>query len=68
MTMATNTAPRSMAALTARRFMRHRMALASAVVLALLAAATAAAQFLGLVDLGVPFEPEERDDFAISSR
>ena len=48
MNTTTNAAPRSMAALTARRFMRHRMALASAVVLALLAMATAAAPLVEL--------------------
>ena len=38
-----NAAPRSMTALTARRFARHRMAVASALALALLAAAAGAA-------------------------
>ena len=48
MTITAAAAPRSMAALTARRFMRHRMALASAVVLVLLTAAVAAAPLVEL--------------------
>ena len=69
MNAAGSTAPRSMAALTARRFMRHRMALASAAVLALLAVATAAAPlaelWLGVdakaVDLAARFGPPGPD-------
>ncbi len=51
-------APRSMAALTARRFVRHRMAVASAVVLAALALAALAAP---LVEAALGLDANEVD-------